>query len=248
MSFSPPLNPIVSGAWAVRVPLADAWSLAGVRLIEGIRVCEAVDCIWARGEAMDDALDLAARKLAGERFWIVDQDRLLRDGQRIPRGRLPDGNWVALSQWMAPVARAMALPGRVPGKIALRWEASTQFREPGVMIASAVALRRWATKATNLRLKPLRFAVSSGGKAIVHGSLLPPIAGNRYVENSGVAWPSGLSPRPAVDAALLAEILNLGAGDLAVFDQDGSYVMVEAKQFVPLSRGSVRSSILEGTE
>jgi MoxR-vWA-beta-propeller ternary system domain bpX2 len=68
------------------------------------------------------------------------------------------------------------------------------------------------------------------------------VAGRFFVEQEGVAVPAGWRWEPAVDAAVLRRLCNLGPGDLALLDQDGTFDLVPAGQFVRASRSAVRLS------
>jgi hypothetical protein len=268
---------IESRPWAIRFSAGDAEALAALRLQPGISVHEINKVIWARGDGLDDAIDRALRKLPGERFWVVElesfnahsspsalfapnafsspsprlrRERLIRPAERIPCGYMPSGTWTPISHWMSPALQPSALPGTTAAKIALRWEVSSKLKEPSALIASAATLRNWTIRATEIRLRPLRFALladsQSNARAIVHGHPLPPIPGTRLVESDGIAWPAGLAPNPAVDPPVLRELLQLRDGDIAVFNQDGTYAWIAAESFVPLSRSAVRSSLPDG--
>lgn len=231
--------------WAIRLHIADAMALSMLRLIPGLSVCESEQSIWARGGTMNEALERELRKLPGERFWLTEDDKLQAQGKRIPRGSLPEGHWQPIAQWISPAIQSAALPGSAPGKISLRWQPSTKSQDPRVLITPLESLRSWATRAAEIRLRPLRFALSTNGRTVIHGEPLPPIRGQRLVEADGVAWPAGFAPSPAIDPATLGQLLQLSNDDLVILDPDGAYSLIQATEFVPLTRSAVRSSLSE---
>lgn len=229
------------GGWAVRLDRADARSAAALRLRQGIQVHEDEQGVWLRGEDLDDSLALALRKLPGAiRYTLGDDDRLRPVGRRVPVGVLPRGGWVPLGSWIAPEPQTAALPGTLGERLVLRLVRSVEEREPAVLVTSLRAWSDWAVAAPSVRLKQLRFAVSAEEAALIHGRPLPPLSGRRFAESAGVAVAGGFAWSPAIDAEVLRALLALEEGDLALFDEDGTYEHIQCSDFVAASRSAVR--------
>jgi hypothetical protein len=237
-------------------------------LAPGILVLEEGENLWARGDALDERLEIELKKLPGERFSLVDGEpppqlspiqprasqagvpgegdrRLRAEGSRIPRGKLPLGKWMPISEWFTLEPQTASLPGVGISKVAVRWDRSDRTVEASILITRGEHWRRWAVDAPAVRLQALRFALSEDGRVLVWGKPLPPIAGERYAEADGIAWPCGLEPRPGFDAATLREALQFDAGALALFDGGEGYELIAAEDFVPATRSAVRLSIEE---
>lgn len=231
-------------AWAVRLPRAAAPAAGAIRLLPGVQVCEAGDELWLRGDGLDDALELALRKIPGaKRFTTDTRGRLFPPGARLPKGRLPDAGWLPLSQWLAPRPQTAALQGRMPPRIALRLVRSDRERRANVLVTALGAWAEYVRNAPLVRLKPLRFAASADGRVLVRGEPLPPIPGERCVERDGLAVPAGLEWSPPVDPAVLRDVLGLEDGDLALLDAEAGHERVFASDFVQASRESVRLTL-----
>jgi hypothetical protein len=228
---------------------ADAASLGPLRLIPGILVLVDEESIWIRGDGSDESIDLPLRKLPAARFHIVDENKLLEPGKRIPRGVLPVGEWVAIADWLQPVAQTAALPGTAPAKTTLTWGFSDRVEEARILRTDPETFRAWALRVARVRLEGLRFAVSESGSVLIWGEPLPPIPGRRFVERDAVAWPCGMACEPAVDAKILREITCAAQGDhaedLIVFNDDGSFTAIPQSAFVAMTRASVRLSLPE---
>ena len=59
----------------------------------------------------------------------------------------------------------------------------------------------------------------------------------------GIALPCGWAFDPPVEARVLARLLRLGAGDLALFHEDASWERVAHEDFVSASRSAVRLTL-----
>jgi MoxR-vWA-beta-propeller ternary system domain bpX2 len=242
-------EPTVVKGWCAKMARAEAISLGPLRLIPGIFVFVDGESIWIRGDGSDEAIDLLLRKLPATRFNVVEENRLLEPGKRIPRGVLPGGQWVAIADWLRPLAPTAALPGAAPVKTALTWGSSDRVEEARILRTDPETFRAWALRVAMVRLEGLRFAVSEAGSVLVWGEPVPPIPGRRFLEREAVAWPCGMACEPAVDAKILRRITCAAGGDhaedLILFNDDGSFTAIAASAFVAVTRAAVRLSLPE---
>jgi hypothetical protein len=214
-----------------------------LRLRPDVQVCDAPDAVWLRGGNMTEDLDLDLRKLpGGRRFRLGPDGRLTAAGARVPKGRLPDSGWQSLSAWLKPDPQPAALAGEVTQRVPLTLVRTSHEQSPGVLVTPLETWADYATTAPAVRLRPLRFAASADGRAVVWGDPLPPVPGRRYVEREGVAVPAGWAWSPAVEPAVVRDLLGLAAGDLALFDEDGTYELVAAGGFARATRSGVRAT------
>jgi hypothetical protein len=200
--------------------------------------------LWLRGEELGDELDLELRKVAGARRHTVDgEGRFTEVGHRIPAGTLPNDGWSLLSAWLAPGPQPAALAGDVPQRVVLRVERAGVERPASVLMTDAEAWAAYAGRAPAARLRPLTFAACADGRVVVRGAPLPPVPGRRYAEREGVAVPCGYAWSPPVEPAVVRQVLRLGAGDLALFAEDGTYERVDAAHFTRATRAAARASL-----
>jgi hypothetical protein len=80
-------------------------------------------------------------------------------------------------------------------------------------------------------------------RVFVLGTPLPPIPGQPYSIDGGIAVACGWSLSPAVGSAVIRKMLSLETGDVALFNVDGSFERIAAEHFVRASRTAVRASV-----
>lgn len=261
--------------WALRLEACEPARLTGrlgpLRLRPGVETCaDATGCTWVRGpsgERADERLDVLLRSVAGAEHFEVGSDGDVRaPGRRLPPSgvRLPRGPWRPLSAILTPVATATATAHVAlapPARVTLRLERApgppAGADAPGALLVSRDVFVEWALAAPQVRLDPLEVAARAPGdgraEVVVRGRPLPPLPGVRFVLAEGVAVPSGLCVRPALDATTLRALLALGPGDLALLGlppgEAGPAVAagpavverVEAVWFAPASRAVARA-------
>lgn len=231
----------MNGAWAVVLAEDDARSLSLLRRERGIEVHGDAGQLWLRGGEASEELELALRKLpCVERYSITGDQRLVRLGARVPRGKLPDGEWIPIDRYLRVEPRTAALPGELPGRLALRLVRSAKELPCTVLIAEFDVWIDYATKAPECRLRNLTFAASRAGQALVRGAPLPSLPGTPCVERSGIIVPAGYEWEPRVDAEIVRDLLDLSEGDLALFRVDACVDIIPEDSLVAASRSAVR--------
>jgi hypothetical protein len=211
----------------------------------GIRVTDTGDgSLWLRGDDFTEEIHLELRKLPGaRRFTVGAGDEITEVGKRIPAGVLPRANWTPLAEWLRPRPQPAALSGVVPARVPLRLVRASEEHPANLLLTAVHAWSAYATSAPAARLRPLRFAVAADGRAVIWGTPLPPIPGRRYAERDGIAVPCGFSWGPPVEPAVLREVLQLDAGDLALLDETGACEHIESDHFARASRAAVRATV-----
>lgn len=226
-------------AWAVRIPRADVSSCLWLRRLPDVEVREEGSILWFRGTAAQDRLRLAP---CIDRFSVLEDGRLVREGERLPGSRLPSDGWTSFAGWVEVKFPRASLPGTPERRVEMRLVSGGSECEPNALMGSIEAWAAYADSAPQVRLDALRFAMDASGRVIIAGRPLPPLVGERFVETDGIAVPCGLEWRPAVDAATLRKVLGLGPGDWAIFDREAACEIVKRGSFVPASRSAVRLS------
>ncbi len=230
-------------SWVVRIALGDAQAAGALRLRAGVEVLVHGNEAWIRGCPLDEEAETELRKLPClARYAVLPDDGLVAWGETIPSGRLPEGSWTPIAAWLRPSPQDAAGPGAPPRRVAPRLVRDAAEREATILVVREEALAAWAETAPASRLKPLAFAVCEDGRVLVRGKPLPPLPGNRFAEEGGIAVPCGWAFQPRVDAAVMREVLGLAHGDLALFSEDGTWEQIHAEAFVRASRSAVRMS------
>ena len=233
----------MNSAWAIRMARGDASALGTLRLSPGVEVAEDGAVLWIRGQRCDGTLYASILSLpAHDRFVWLEDNRLCRVGERIPSHKLPDFPWRPLDQWirvsLPPAGFATTLALTVPLKL-LRGGAE---QAPGLLLTT---LRIWANyviQAPEIRLSSLRFAVDGRERVLIRGRPLPPIEGHQWVETDGIAIRAGFCWVPAVSVEMVRRRFEVAPDTLILWHEDGSLERLHAEQFIPATRGNVRST------
>ena len=230
--------------WAAQLGRREADAAECLRTLPGIEACEAGEHLWLRGDTLDDDLDLKLRKLPGAvRYTVRPDGQLVARGDRVPKGRLPDGEWKLLADWIELTPQPAALGGEFSERVPLRLVRGDVEEAPNILVTDMATWRNYAAGAPELRLRPLTFAAAADGRVLVRGQPLPPLPGVRYVEHDRVAVPCGLTFCPALEPAVLHELLGLAPAELALFDAVGGFERLHCDQFVRATRSAVRFTV-----
>ncbi len=247
--------------WAICLARRDAAAAGRLRQVAGAEVCELPEAVWLRGPQADDELQRRLAAVAGaRRFSVLADGQLLPVGARVPQGRLPPGPWTVLAQWIGIEPPPAVLAGKGGEQVTLALVRSDCVQEASLLLTRLELWAAYALEAPQVRLDRWRFAVAADGRVVVHDqhqsrqveSLprqvenlsygLPPLPGQRWVEQEGIAVPAGWTWTPAVEAALVRQIFGLAAGDVALWHADGAWERIAAEEFVRVTRAAVRET------
>ena len=235
----------MNAAWAIRLRRAEFHRAAHLRLMSDVEILQSENDLWLRGAKQSEEIDAALRRLAPIEWFVVWQDgTLTRKGERIPSGRMPEGAWSPISSFIILEPQPAALPAKVQ-RVPLTLIRSDAQRLANVLVTAVGEWTAYAVNAPQIRLRGLRFAADEN-RALIHGSPLPPLPGDLFVEQDGVGIPCGWEISPAVASALVNELLKLAAGDMALMASNGSVEIIPASCFVPARRSAIRL-LLQGT-
>ena len=128
----------------------------------------------------------------------------------------------------------------------MRLVRSSKMKNATALLTRASTFTDWATRAATVRLDRLTFAASNDRKVIVRGDPLPSISGQRFVERSGVAVPSGFEWDPPVDGEIVRELVRAVRGDFVLLTNERGTtrtIVVAANHFVKGSRSAARLTL-----
>ena len=114
-----------------------------------------------------------------------------------------------------------------------------EMREPSLLEASLDGLAAYAQAAPQWRLERWAFVATDDGRVLVRGLPLPPLSGNRFVESDGVCVTAGCAWSPAVEPAIVRQLLQLEEGEIAIFWEVGSFDRIAAGDWVRVSRSAL---------
>ncbi|HVX12582.1 MAG TPA: hypothetical protein VHC22_15480 [Pirellulales bacterium] len=232
----------MKGTTIVRIGREHVRHVARLRGIAGLEAAEAGDTVWLRSSANDESLNQLLAGLGGERFELLDGERLVPWQARVPTERLPPLRWTSIAKWATIALPIAALPGRLVPRQPLRVVRGGAERPSAALLTVWRCWFDYATTAPEIRLRPLAFALAEDGRVLIRGTPLPPLSGQPYAVDRGVAVPCGWSLSPALESAIVCEVLGLAEGDIALFATDGTFERIAGEHFVRASRSAVRAS------
>jgi hypothetical protein len=231
--------------WAARIPIADSAALWPLRLFPAVELGSTPTHVWIRGGAVGEELERALQKVPGlERFEVLAFGKLRALSERIPHGFLPGMQWQPLARALPVLLPTSALPGNALGKANLVLVRSAREFPASLLKTSLEEWLEFATAAAEIRLQRLTFAAQDSGAVFIRGAPMPPLRGEFFAEQNGIAVPCGWTWQPAVSSGVLRELFGIAQGDLIVLEQAG-YMHLRPEQFVPATRSAVRSTAAE---
>jgi hypothetical protein len=238
-------NATIRYAWSL--PLAEVRALGLVLGWSGVEVLEAAPRLWLRASALsDEQWDACLRLPGADRFTLLSDGQLIRVGNTVPHGRLPQGTWTPIRNALRlELPRADDGPTRRPTPTNLRLVRSTEPAEPNWLLVKLADWVAYAATAPQVRLARLSFVAAERVAVAVRGEPLPPLAGRRFVERSGIVVPAGWTWAPALPAEIVREALKLAPGDCAWFGTDGTWRVISSGDWVQASRSAARLTAAE---
>ena len=227
--------------WVARLPAIDAVRLGSLRTVRGLRIFPDSDVLWLTGDEFDEKFECVLRSIPNlERFRLWPDRQLTRWNETVPCARLPAGDWQPLIEWMMPKLpiAGFAAMGHVTEPLKL--VRCSTFSASNVWCANWQAWRDYAVTAPNVRLSRWSFAVSENWKVLIRGIPVPLVPGFGYVDQEGIAIPSGWRFDPEIPAAMVRKILKLDDTSTALFASDGSFERIPESAFVRANRSAVR--------
>lgn len=246
----------ISRRWAIRVESKEAQQILTLRNEPNTQALFLDTEIWLQSEISgqwDDELnsDLLTqiRKIFGAVcFHVLDDDQLIRFGNRVPEGRLPTGDWQPLAlqiELEMPIAGLTRSPDSSAPLILTRGVSRYvgPACEPELLRCALDDWANYASTAPLVRLQPLMFACDDQGRALVKGNPLPPVQGELFALSCGVATPLGWCWEPAVSPKTLRASFPCPADAMILWNSDGRWNRISPSQFVVASRSAVRLTL-----
>ena len=243
--------------WVARIPIAQRETLAPLRLEPDVEALTFGDDVFVRGNC-ESGVPGSVRALPGKIYTALADDQLIEHQKRTPTARLPVGHWSPLSQWLEVELPTAAFEAEQPTPVALEMVRTHLPRgEANLLHTDSSTWLRYAETAPAARLSQLRFtcrnptteldaaptAPSTPDQVLVHGFPLPPIVGQRWVEQHGIAAPAGWTWTPEIDADVLNAAFALEPGDLILLFPDGKPHRVNRDHWSPAHRSAVRLNL-----
>ncbi len=200
--------------------------------------------LWLRIDVADPDVAVRTDCVAGRRYVLQD-DWLIQHGRQVASHRL-DSNlvWRRLDDVLPIQLPPASMAGSVSSvqKMELRLVRGGQPMPPAAAIISLPRLKEWASGASELRLRRLRWAMREN-EAIVVGSPLPPVEATYLVAMDSVLIPAGWRWSPAISASDLCGVFGVAGGQWLVWQANHVWSIVADDVLVTMRRASVRQAL-----
>jgi hypothetical protein len=236
-------SPAVNGPWAINLPAESIATLAQLRRMPGIAICQTPDGLWLRGQDADDELDHRLQLLKGGiRFAVLDDGQLVPQAKRVPLGYLPGGPWHPLTDWLQGTLPPAEWAKTPFAPVPLSFVPTTVVREPELLLTRLATWREYLRTAPRWRIERWTFAARGDGMVLICGIPLPPIPGVHWVVEEGVAMIAGATWSPALDGRSLRQSLGLADGEMALFHDVDRWDRIPAESWVRASRSAAAAT------
>ena len=199
--------------------------------------------LWLRVQSNQSILDTRLAKIAGRRFTDSGDGWLLPPGAQVASCRLdPQLKWKRLDDELALALPPASLAGKFAddAKTELRLVRGGEPQQAAAAIIDFDQLSRWASNASQLRLRRLKWIVRDHD-ALVLGQPLPPIEAYYLVARGRLLIPAGWKWTPEVSAPDVAEVFGINSDQWLVWERNGSWSIVPDDAFAAMRRGSIRA-------
>ncbi|MES2709498.1 MAG: hypothetical protein V4726_23075 [Verrucomicrobiota bacterium] len=219
---------------------ADAAPLLGPhRTRAGWEICPAGESLWLR--CPDQARERTVALPCLGRFQADAAGRLIPWSGTLPAGRMPEGPWEALADWLTAAPPTAVLPGRSQARMEVKLQRSGREQTPSALLVTLDHLLAWAETAPRPRLGKLKFAVSAAdGRTLVTGAPPPPVPGVAFYFHNRLLLPCGWDFAPPLWPAWVEQSLALPQGAVALLESSGRVEILEQESFAALTLAAVR--------
>lgn len=199
--------------------------------------------LWLKLEIEGDIIPVAIQQLpATGRYWVDEAARLFPVGGLTPVAQLPDLDWLPIASFIAIELPVAALPAQTTEIESIKLIRSEEPKEANFLLLPWDRWKDYALAASNIRLKPLSYAVSDERLVIVHGTPLPPLPGQLFWQKEQILLPAGWD----VEYPIVAEILSVTQlkekSGLLLYQTEQLSELPPTKKFVKTSRSSIRKT------
>jgi hypothetical protein len=223
------------------LPAENLAHLAPLRARPGLRVLLRGGLAWVFWPEGDEEVTRQVLPVAGAEVLCRRDGYWHRPGEHLPTFSIPDAEEarpLAAVLTPAPVVPE-ACSGHPLTPLPLTLVRDSEAARPATALRCPVpVLLPWAESATSAQLGALE-AAHCEGEVLLRGSRLPPLTGAERFWGGRVLIPLGFRPEPAFPEAVLAEVLQLWADELAVLGPAGAEV-IPGSAFGPVTRAGVR--------
>jgi hypothetical protein len=224
-----------------RLPRTALAYMAAYRTRAGLCVCIDGEAVWVYWDAADDEVLHRVLALHGAQVFQRRDGQWYAPGHSLPHFGVPDPSEARpLISALTPERiepETYAGPAVAPAVLTLVRD--DRPRPATALLCTLAELVPWLELATDPQLDGLRAAWCPPRQVLVMGDRLPPLAAGTRFWGRLVLVPLGLCPDPEVSEKALAEVLGMGASDIALWT-DSRVEVISDSVMGPLTRAGLR--------
>ena len=176
------------------------------------------------------------------RFRVNQNGNLFPLEGLTPVAKMPDLNWLPVASFIEVELPIAALPAETTERVSVKLTRSTTMKEANFLLLPWNLWQEYALATSNIRLKPLTFAVSEQGEVVVYGKPLPPLPGQLFWQTEQILLPAGW----AFEYPLIAEILTSTylkkKNKLLLYQPERLAELPARESFIQASRSAIRKT------
>ncbi|MBX2877470.1 MAG: hypothetical protein KTR30_35450 [Saprospiraceae bacterium] len=217
--------------------------LGNIRGLPNCWIAEDEEKIWLKSEVEKGAIPMALQQLPAEgRFWVDESDRLFPVKGLTPVAKVPALDWLPVASFVSIEMPLAALPAKVTERISVNLVRSKDVKAANFLLLPWKLWQEYALAASNIRLKPLFFAVSEQAQLMVYGKPLPPLPGQLFWQTQQVLLPAGWDFEYPIMAEIISSTHVKEKGGLLLYQAEQLSELPPVDQFVQASRSAVRKT------
>ena len=172
--------------------------------------------------------------------WYLDDGKLYLQGHTLPSRTIQGLQWFSLASFL-PLSPVLPVSNEdYFSHLSIELEPAFTESESRAMICSYQEFKRWVETASELRMNPLKYAVSSDERVFILGTPLPPIYGVSYYQEGAIFLPAGKQLPENIHFQLIESSLNLTRKQIAIFS-GVEFDVIDSECLLPVSRSGVRT-------
>lgn len=217
--------------------------LGQIRHLSDCWIVETDATFWLKIERPQNEFPLVVEQIpTTAKYRLEDQILLFPIKGSTPVGKLPEMDWQPIASFMPVELPTAALPGSVDQQIPVKLIRTEAPKETPFMLLSWQSWVRYALQTSNIRLKPLSFAVSAQQEVLVQGEPLPALPGLTFWQNQQVLLPAGWNFEHPVLAEILSNNYLNGKEEWLLLRSEQAWERIKKKNFIQTSRSAVRKT------
>lgn len=217
--------------------------LGNIRVLPNCWIAEDEEKIWLKSEIEGGVTPLAIQQLPAMRRFRVDEKGSLFPLKGLtPVGKMPTLNWLPIASFVTVDLPVAALPAQIQDTVTAKLIRSKEMEEANFLLLPWKLWQEYALATSNIRLKPLTFAVSEQGEVVVYGKPLPPLPGRLFWQTKQILLPAGWAFEYPIIAEILTSTHLKKKNTLLLYQAEGLAELPAKEDFMQASRSAIRKT------